>query len=78
MSQRFPSPEPSNVPIALAIGSVIGVLAATAYHLSHDHSQHDPGTMLEHFLPQLAAFAVGGATLSAIIAVVLNRRGRKH
>jgi hypothetical protein len=36
MSQKYPSSEPSDVPIAIVIGSLIGVLAATAYHLSHD------------------------------------------
>ena len=78
MSQRFPSPEPSDIPIAILIGSLIGVLAATAYQLLYGQARDDPGTVLEDFIPKMAAFAAGGATLSAIIAVVLNRRRRKR
>ncbi|MBM1172490.1 hypothetical protein [Microvirga arabica] len=78
MSQRSPSPEPSNVPIAIVIGSVIGVLVTTAYHLSQDHPQYAPGTVLHHFIPEMAAFAAGGAILFAIVALVLNRRRRKR
>jgi Ni/Fe-hydrogenase subunit HybB-like protein len=78
MSQRFPSPEPSDVPIAIVIGSVVGVLAATAYHLLRDHPQYDSGTVLHHFIPEMAAFAAGGAILFAIAAFVLNRRRRKR
>lgn len=78
MSQRFPSPEPSDVPIAIVIGSMIGVLAATAYQLLYGQAQDAPGTALQHFMPKMAAFAAGGGILFAIVAVVFTRRKRKR
>jgi hypothetical protein len=70
MSKRFLSPEPSDVAIAAAI-------AATAYHLLHNHSQYAPAELVQHFIPELAAFTVGGAILFAIAAILLNRHKRK-
>ncbi len=57
---------------------MIGVLAATAYQVLYGQAQDAPGTALQHFIPKMAAFAAGGATLFAIIALVLNRRKRKR
>ena len=78
MSKQLPSPELSNVAIAIVIGSMLGILAATAYHLLHDHSQYAPAELVQHFIPELVAFAAGGALLSAIIAVVFNYMKRKR
>lgn len=46
MSKRSPSPELPDAHIAIAIEGIIGVLAAAAYYLLHDHSQYAPAELL--------------------------------
>ena len=60
--------------IAASTGGVLGILAATTYHVLHDHSQLPFADVLPHFIPQLIAFCVGGALVFAGAAVLHDRK----
>jgi len=75
---RPASVDPWSVAIAAASGGVLGILAATAYHVLHDHSRLPSAELIPHFIPQLIAGCVGGALVFGWAAVVHERKNRSN
>lgn len=73
----FTSVNPWSVTLAAACGGVLGILAATAYHLLHDHSRLASTDVLPHFLPQLIAGCVAGALVFGWAVAAHDRKARR-
>ena len=75
---RPASVDPWSVAITAGSGAVLGILAATAYHVLHDHSRLAFADVVPHFIPQLIAGGVSGALVLGWAAVVHDRKNRRR
>jgi hypothetical protein len=78
VTKRLTSGEPWSIPLAAAVGFVVGIFLANLWHFSHDHPGFTPTALVEHFVPYLIVTVTACALLFAPAAAFHNRFMRKR
>jgi hypothetical protein len=78
VTKRLTSGEPWSIPLAAAVGFIMGIFLANLWHFSHDHPGFTPTALVEHFVPHLIVTVTACALLFALAAAFHNRFMRKR